>query len=60
MLTKNPLRIVLAVLFALWALSCLAVPSPFAWAFAIGWFCLSVRMATRMWPARAWREWRKH
>ena len=56
MFTKNPFRIVLAILFALWALSCLAVLSPLSWAIGLGWFCLSVRMATHMWPARAWRE----
>ena len=60
MFTKNPFRIVLAILFALWALGSFAIPSPLSWVIGIGWACLSVRMATHMWPARAWREFRKN
>ena len=58
MFTKNPLRIVLAIVFLMWALAGLATFSPLAWALSALWFAMSCRMATHKWPTTVWREYR--
>ena len=59
MFTKNPFRIVLAILFALWALGCFGAFTPLLWGIGLCWLSLSVRMATHMWPTRAMHEFLK-
>ena len=60
MFTKNPFRIVLGVLCAVWCLGSFAILSPLSWAIGIGWGALACRMLTHRWPMRAWREFRKN
>lgn len=55
-MTKNPIRIVLGVLFGLWALGSFAILSPISWAIGVGWGCLSCRMLTHRWPLTLLRE----
>lgn len=55
-MTKNPIRIVLGVLFGLWALGSFAILSPISWAIGIGWGFLSCRMLTHRWPLALFRE----
>lgn len=59
-MTKNPLRIILAILFALWAIGCFAILSPLSWAIGIMWGCFACRMATHKWPAGVWRDYKSH
>lgn len=58
MFTKNPLRIVLAFIFAMWALAAIAIFNPISWALAALWFAAACRMATHKWPTTLWREYR--
>lgn len=58
MFTKNPLRIVLAFIFAMWGLGAIATFNPFAWVLAALWFACACRMATHKWPTTLWREYR--
>lgn len=58
MFTKNPLRIVLAFIFAMWGLGAIATFNPIAWALAALWFAFACRMATHKWPTTLWREYR--
>jgi len=58
MFTKNPLRIVLAFIFAMWALAAIATFNPISWALAALWFAAACRMATHKWPTTLWREYR--
>lgn len=58
MFTKNPLRIVLAFIFAMWALASIATFNPISWALAALWFAAACRMATHKWPTTLWREYR--
>ena len=55
-MTKNPIRIVLGVLFGLWALGSFAILSPITWVIGIGWGFLSCRMLTHRWPLALFRE----
>ncbi len=55
-MTNNPIRIVLGVLFGLWALGSFAILSAITWAIGIGWGCLSCRMLTHRWPLALFRE----
>ena len=58
MFTKNPLRIVLAFIFAMWALAAIATFNPISWALAALWFAAACRMATHKWPTTLWREYK--
>lgn len=58
MFTTNPLRIVLAFIFAMWALAAIATFNPISWALAALWFAAACRMATHKWPTTLWREYR--
>ena len=58
MFTKNPLRIVLAVIFAMWGLGAIATFNPIAWALAALWFAFACRRHKKMCPTTLWREYR--
>nr|DAP46921.1 MAG TPA: hypothetical protein [Caudoviricetes sp.] len=60
MFTKNPFRIVLGILFALWCLGSFAILSPLSWAIGIAWGCLSCRMFTHRMPRTMRRTYRKN